>query len=61
MRGSKLALGIASVLALAGCGLPDQYYIQSPIPGTLAQGTGNQFNFSNPDHTKDLNINFKGY
>jgi hypothetical protein len=61
MQGSKLVLAFAAVLAIAGCGLPDQYYIQSPIPGTLAQGAGNQFNFLNPDHSKDLNIIFKGY
>jgi hypothetical protein len=61
MRGLKLILLLAGILLEAGCGLPDQYYIQSPIPGTIAGGTGSQFNFFNPDHTKDLNITFKGY
>jgi hypothetical protein len=61
MQGLKLILLLAAILVEAGCGLPDQYFIQSPIPGTIAGGTGNQFNFFNPDHTKDLNITFKGY
>ncbi|MGA2479792.1 MAG: hypothetical protein ABSG63_13660 [Spirochaetia bacterium] len=61
MKGLKLILLLAATLVEAGCGLPDQYFIQSPILGTFAGGTGNQFNFLNPDHTKDLNITFKGY
>jgi hypothetical protein len=61
MQGLKLILLLAGILVGAGCGLPDQYYIQSPTPGTIAGGTGIQFNFFNPDHTKDLNITFKGY
>jgi hypothetical protein len=61
MRGLKSILLLGCILVICGCGLPDQYYIQPPTLGTFAGGTGNQFNFSNPDHTKDLNITFKGY
>jgi hypothetical protein len=61
MRVLKPILLLAIVLVMAGCGLPDQYYIQSPTAGITPAGTGSQFSFSNPDHTKDLNINFKGY
>jgi hypothetical protein len=61
MRALKLVLGIASVLAVAGCGLPDQYYIQSPIQVSGSGSGSGTFIFQNPDHTKDLNINFKGY
>jgi hypothetical protein len=60
MRGLKLVLLLAGIFVEVGCGLPDQYYIQAPIAGTPAQGAG-FFSFSNPDHTKDLNITFKGY
>ena len=57
----KSILLLTIILAMAACGLPDQYYIQAPTAGITPAGTGSQFSFSNPDHTKDLNINFKGY
>jgi hypothetical protein len=61
MQGSKLVLALVAVVAITGCGLPDQYYLRPPNPGNQPLGSGNFFTFSNPDHTKDLNINFKGY
>ena len=61
MRGVKLLVLLAGAALLAGCGLPDEYYIQPPVSLGTAGGTGDLFRFSNPDHTKDSNINFKGY
>jgi hypothetical protein len=49
------------LLAVAGCGLPDSYFLQPPTPGTLAQGQTQPFIFSNPDHTNDFGVSFTGF
>jgi hypothetical protein len=61
MRGLKSILLLGAILAICGCGLPDQYYIQQPTQTNQATGLGTTLTFANPDHNKDLNITFKGY
>jgi hypothetical protein len=60
MRGVKLLVLFACAVTLAGCGLPDQYYLQPPVPQSPAPGA--YFAFLNPNHlTGDSNVTFKGY
>jgi hypothetical protein len=53
---------LGAVLLEVGCGLPDTYYLAPPSVTTLATGTSPQFQFSNPIHdlNHDINVTFTG-
>jgi hypothetical protein len=57
----KVPVMLALLLAAAGCGLPDSYFLQPPTPGTLALGSTQPFVFSNPDHSNDFGVSFTGF
>jgi hypothetical protein len=46
---------------LAGCGLPDSYYLQPPLVQNLAGSVSTNFEFLNPDHSGDLSVSFQGF
>jgi hypothetical protein len=58
----KVPVMLVVLLSLAGCGLPDSYFLQPPTAGAQAAGLLAQpFFFSNPDHTADFGVSFTGF
>lgn len=45
---------------LAGCGLPDTYFL-APPGQIVATQTSTNFAFVNPDHSADLDVSFQGF
>ena len=61
MRSLRLLRFLLFIPLLAGCGLPDSYYLQQPNVQNVASTVSTSFEFFNPDHSNDLSVAFQGF